>query len=130
MATDKDIWNVFKKFLVKEKDFKEVPIGKPEPCVIGTDLDDANKQLKAFTAASQMATQSMKAFQQNLPFPPPSPHICSGVVSWEEILGKTPPKDATKERNIKMGNRVLRNVEAHETERLGELAILIHEKLT
>lgn len=129
MVVDTDGWNMFRKFLIKEKKipgFQEVPIGKPEPCSIQTAFgDDGKAPLAGWEAPSPI--------QKQLPLPFPSPYgITSGVMTFPPLSGvyeQELPKDAIKERNIEMGNKVLRNIEAQETERLGELATLINERL-
>jgi len=112
MSIDIDRWNLFRKLLIKEKKlpgFDEIPIKQPEPLRVQSPI------------------------QKPLPFPPLSgPIFASGVTAWPPLSGvyeQEPPKDAIKERNIKMGNKVLRNIEAQETERLGELAGLINDRL-
>lgn len=39
-------------------------------------------------------------------------------------------KDILKEVNTQAGNEVLRNIEAQETHKIGELSLLIHEKIS
>jgi hypothetical protein len=115
MSISIDGWTLIKKMLIRDNDpnvdLGEIAIDNPQPCVI---------------------KQAFPQVQQSLPFPPISGSILvSGVMPISNpLFDGYYDKEQLRKRNSDMGNRVLRNIEAQETERIGELATTIHDRLS
>ncbi len=139
MPIDTDGMNFIRKFLIKEKqppeekDFGEIPIGKPQPCVLGSSVFPPPPPSPP-PILPQTVTHNGIPVPPNISgvfFPNASSIFASGIMPNNPVYeGVSISDEQIKARYMKMGNRVLRNVEAHETARIGELASVIHEKLT